>query len=283
MVHLELRLLSRVKPSLLRILAGAAVAVSGSFTSPTARADEGAPRLSAVGRFFGFGYSQHGYHSAYGRPASVAHSHPAQYPSGQLTQIYLPAHYAIPQTRAHGVGQFQPTGTIQVRQPNLAPQIPAGPPPKWLEPYLQGQGQSQSPPSKVSETSPSDLRGGDARSTAEEVEVIDLLGVGDSPYETELIPGNPNRFPGAMQQSPGGQNQASPPGGDKSNSGSGPLTDDLLNDSLLNENAEDAPVAPRGGGGASSDNDLLGADARYRYRAAPQTVQSTLHLYTPFR
>ncbi len=145
-------------------------------SSSTLAADgDGVPWLNSLGRYLGVGYSYHGYQAAQGGGLPVVRrNHPAaNYRSGALLAPYHAAglqptaHPNSPAGRiegvlaqpAHATGALQQPTSDSPRQP--AP--PAGPPPIWLEEYLDQQPSPAPPleptPTPSLESSPSDRDG----------------------------------------------------------------------------------------------------------------------------
>lgn len=151
------------------------------------------PVLNSIGRFWGVGYTQGGYHAAQdGRFDVVTHRHPASnYRSGGLPQYSQPLYSPSPHANLSPSPVLAPTpagpksdgssmtppkpgaklGEMEALAPPkpATPSKPAGPPPRWLEDYLQDEDvidadaeippprKNVQPSEKTPETSPSDL------------------------------------------------------------------------------------------------------------------------------
>lgn len=223
------------------------------FAAPTfAQAQEhDFPALTAVGRYFGIGYTKGGYHSARdGRIDALAHRNPpSSYPSSQLFYPYhagyrpvmpaQPLYYGNSMSSQISAGRTSATGETtgndgEAREePEEVQAKPAEPAPTWLKPYL------NSPDEDVS---PSDtLPPGRPRSNQ----------VGSGPDGSELersATGSPRSgvststplpsATGTPGQRPGGsllQEESILEGDSILESGDGLLDDGLLDDGLLDD------------------------------------------------
>ena len=158
-----------------------ALCASTAAVQPALAQKREVPIVNSIGRFFGYGYTQAGYHSAKGRHYIARQRHPAsnyasrnlQYayqPSYQPTRPYIPNHPLPTMNYNSGVmsGGIQNRGgaTPQSTEAETqdSPTAPKEPPPEWLKQYLDNKNKEQSqseelerPEPKSSETpSPSD-------------------------------------------------------------------------------------------------------------------------------
>jgi hypothetical protein len=118
----------------------AVIVYFGASIASVQAGDNGHPGLNAIGRFWGVGYSQRGYQVAPGRLNIVRQMHPAS--DYMSTNLMAPYHQTSnPQAFSYQaptlVHPASPTSSIvEEKAEVVAPPKPAGPPPPWLQPYL---------------------------------------------------------------------------------------------------------------------------------------------------
>lgn len=112
---------------------------SGLLITAVEAGENGHPTLNAIGRFWGVGYSQRGYQVAPGPLNILRQMQPASaYRSSSLLAPYhqasYPQAYILRAPNATAAPNSQ--SILQDNSESLAPPKPVGPPPVWLEPYL---------------------------------------------------------------------------------------------------------------------------------------------------
>lgn len=116
------------------------ISIIGVLPGSTAQAgDNGHPALNAIGRFWGVGYSQRGYQVAPGPLNVVRKMHPASaYGSTALLAPYHQASYPQAYSPPSPVLSYptQPQALADTNAEVVPAPKPVGPPPTWLEPYL---------------------------------------------------------------------------------------------------------------------------------------------------